>query len=272
MLLAEPDEPLPAVSPRRRQKPILAVVLVVLLVLAIGGVLGLREYFRAVEAHLRREACAAQLHKIGVALQNYADEHSVYPPAIVRDAQGKPLHSWRVLILPQLGQDEEKLHKEYRYDEPWDGPHNRELATRMPAVYRCPEDPGALDAHTSYLALVDGTTGDFAAYPTGGSNAPPKKPPLTAYLLIEVAESGINWMEPKDIALGASSQPAQPLPIDLSYHVGGSLAVDTDGATIVLARDEMEEAISAKPSVPAAVTPKGSNNPARGNAPGERTD
>jgi hypothetical protein len=102
------------------------------------------------------------------------------------------------------------------------------------------------------VGLVDGATGDFAAYPTGGSTAPPKKPPMTAYLVIEMAESGIHWMEPKDITLGTNSQPAQSLPAHFGYHIGGSLAVDADGATIVLPLDEMEQAISAKPSAATA--------------------
>lgn len=252
VLLAEPDQPhAAAVIPRRRTMPIFALVLLVLIVLVTGAGLALRSAFRAFDARMRREVCAQQLHKLAVALQNYADENSVYPPAIVRDAKGKPMHSWRVLILPYLGKDEEELHKEYHYDEPWNGPRNHELAGRMPAAYRCPEDPGALDFQTSYVAIVDAATGDFAAYPTGGSNAPPKKPPMTAYLVVEMAESGINWLEPKDLALAANSQPVNPLPTQFGYHIGGSMAVDADGATIVLPHEEMATAISAKPPAPA---------------------
>jgi hypothetical protein len=202
-------------------------------------------------ARQHRTDCEGQLHKISVALKNYYDENSVYPPAVVRDAQGRPMHSWRVLILPHLGKPEEELHKEYRYDEPWDGPHNRELAQRMPAVYRCPEDPGAVDSQTSYVAIVDSSTDEFAAYPTGGGNAPPKNPPLTAYLVVELADSCINWLEPKDVSLDKNGKPVQPLPDQFGYHVGGGVAVDADGSTIVLANDELARAIVAKPSAAA---------------------
>ena len=246
--LAETEQPLAAaVVPRRRNPPIVPLLLIGFLALVTCLGLAGRSAFRALEARFRRNECARQLHNISVALQNYADANSVYPPAVVRDAQGRPLHSWRVLILPHLGKEHEELHKEYRYDEPWDGPHNRELAKRMPAAYRCPEDPGALDSQTSYLAIIDGATGDFAAYPTGGSNAPPKKPPMTAYLAVEVAESGVNWLEPTDISLSNTGQPDKPLPKQFGYHVGGSVAVDADGATIVLPDDELATAIVAKP-------------------------
>lgn len=243
-----------AVVDRRKRSPVLPLLLVAVIVLLTAVYLVGRIVYRAGEARFRREMCAAQLHKITVALQNYANDNGVYPPAIMRDAHGQPQHSWRVLILPHLGKDEEELHKEYHYDEPWDGPHNRELANRMPAAYRCPEDPGASDSNTSYLAIVDSATGEFAAYPTGGSNAPPKKPPMTAYLVVESAESGINWMEPKDITLGTSGQPDNPLPAHFGYHVGGGLVVDEDGVTSVLSDEELAKAIVAVP--PAAVVSK----------------
>jgi hypothetical protein len=232
---------------RRRRSPVVPLLLVAVIVLFTAVYLGGRIVYRIFEARIRREMCAAQLHKITVALQNYANDNGVYPPAIIRDAQGRPVHSWRVLILPHLGKDEEELHKEYHYDEPWDGPHNRELANRMPAAYRCPEDPSASDSNTSYLAIVDIATGEFAAYPTGGSSAPPKKPPMTAYLVVESAESGINWMEPSDITLGASGQPDKPLPAHFGYHVGGGLVVAEDGLTSVLPDEELAKAIVAVP-------------------------
>src|SRR5262249_57143177 len=46
----------------------------------------------------------------------------------------KPLLSWRVHLLPFLGQNE--LYKEFHLDEPGDSEHNRKLLARMPDVYR----------------------------------------------------------------------------------------------------------------------------------------
>jgi hypothetical protein len=243
-----------SVVERPRRSLVVPLVSLTVVVLLAGLFLTGRILVRAIEARMHRDECAGRLHNISVALQNYADQNSVYPPAIIRDAQGRPLHSWRVLILPQLGKEYEKLHEEYRYDEPWDGPHNRELASRMPAAYRCPEDPGALDSCTSYLGIVDGTTGEFAAYPTNGSNAPPKKTPMTAYLVVESAESGVNWMEPKDITLGPNSQPAAPLPAHFGYHVGGSLVVDEDGETTALTDEQLSKAIVTPPAPAATAT------------------
>ena len=73
---------------------------------------------------------------------------------------GKPLHSWRVLILPQL--DENTHYKEFRLDEPWDSPHNLPLLQRMPRVYAAPkrvDDPD--EPNTTYLQVF---VGDGAAF------------------------------------------------------------------------------------------------------------
>ena len=50
-------------------------------------------------------ACwCVKIHMISiiVALHNYHDEHGSFPPAYVSDESGRPLYSWRVLILPYL--------------------------------------------------------------------------------------------------------------------------------------------------------------------------
>jgi len=80
---------------------------------------------------------ASNLQSITIALQDYADEHGGWlPPAALCDKEGRPLHSWRVLILPYLEQKE--LYKQFRLDEPWDCPHNLALLPRMPHVYTLP--------------------------------------------------------------------------------------------------------------------------------------
>ena len=69
---------------------------------------------------------------------NYHDTHKQHlPPAAIYDANGRPLLSWRVAILPYL--DENELYKQFHLDEPWDSPHNRKLIEKMPAVYADPD-------------------------------------------------------------------------------------------------------------------------------------
>jgi hypothetical protein len=46
----------------------------------------------------RRNACIKNLTLLGIALHNYHDKYKSFPPAYVADANGKPMHSWRILL------------------------------------------------------------------------------------------------------------------------------------------------------------------------------
>src|SRR6185437_7251534 len=67
-----------------------------------------------------------------------------------------PLLSWRVAILPYLGED--VLFKRFRLDEPWDSPHNKALLPLMPRVYGLPSakpgDPSLAAGMTHYQVFV----------------------------------------------------------------------------------------------------------------------
>ena len=54
------------------------------------------------------------------------------------DENGKPMHSWRVLILPRL--DRNDLYQRYRFDEPWNGPNNSQLMNEAMLILYCPSD------------------------------------------------------------------------------------------------------------------------------------
>lgn len=76
------------------------------------------------------------LKSIGLGLMNYEQAKHEFPMPAIRSADGKPLLSWRVAILPHLGLN--RLYREFHLDEPWDSPHNRALVDKMPDVYRMP--------------------------------------------------------------------------------------------------------------------------------------
>ncbi|MBA4062705.1 MAG: hypothetical protein C0501_03185 [Isosphaera sp.] len=90
---------------------------------------------------------ANNLRQIALAYHNYHDVHGAGPPAAVCDKDGKPILSWRVLILPYIEQEE--LYKEFKLDEPWDSDHNKKLLGKMPPVYAIPGQtkPGGTDTH-----------------------------------------------------------------------------------------------------------------------------
>ena len=82
-------------------------------------------------------------------MHNYHEGRKALPPAYTLDAQGKPLLSWRVHLLPYL--DEQALYKQFKLDEPWDSPHNKKLIAKMPDVFRSPVST-AKPGETVYLA------------------------------------------------------------------------------------------------------------------------
>ena len=76
----------------------------------------------------------ADLRRIGLALKDYRDANGSFPPASLADASGTPLLSWRVLLLPYLG--EQALYKQFDLTQAWDAPVNKVLLSKMPSVFR----------------------------------------------------------------------------------------------------------------------------------------
>lgn len=81
---------------------------------------------------------ADDLRQIGLALVNFHDAYGAFPPGYVVDASGTPLYSWRVLILPFLGQQD--LYDQFDLTKAWNDPVNMPLVHQMPDVYRRPGD------------------------------------------------------------------------------------------------------------------------------------
>src|SRR6478735_1777869 len=102
-----------------------SVVVVCALLFLVLGIVFVAPQFIDSRTHARRASCANNLHSIAIAIQQYNDNYGCYPPPFIADADGKPMHSWRVLLLPYL--EQKALHRQYRFDEPWDGPNNLKL-------------------------------------------------------------------------------------------------------------------------------------------------
>ena len=142
-----------------------------------------------------RARTVACLNHIQVALWCYHERYGCYPPQYLADEAGNPAHSWRVLLLPDLGYGE--LYRRYRFDEPWDGPNNRLLVTAMPAEYRSP----FLDSKSTisqYIGIAGKNTAWRGTISLHMEDMRPSEQP-TLIFLVEAANSDIQWMEPRDI-------------------------------------------------------------------------
>ncbi|QDT40576.1 hypothetical protein Pan241w_06330 [Gimesia alba] len=154
------------------------------------------------------------LQKIGLALHNYHDLFGQFPPAVLYAADGKTQHSWRVELLPLLGQyvdgaepvrlkymDRELYHAAikacgYDINESWDSPMNRNVLKTMPSVYRHPRDKPDSTESAYYAVVGKGTVfdpGEVAQY-----NAIKDWPAST--LMLAESRSRAPWTKPVDIA------------------------------------------------------------------------
>ena len=107
----------------------------------------------AARAQARRLQSMNNLKQIGLAFHNYHDTYGHFPPAAVIGPDGRPWHSWRVLILPFLDGEGNDLQKRYDFSQPWDSPKNLALAEKAPRVF---QDPAVAtkDGSTHYAVLV----------------------------------------------------------------------------------------------------------------------
>ncbi len=176
----------------------------------------------------RRAACRSNVTQVMIGLQRYEADHGHFPPAYVTDADGKPMHSWRVLILPYIEQQE--LYEKYDFNEPWDGPNNRQLAGCFVPEYACPEEDIEIDgsAMTSYVAVV----GPNTAWPgsTATSIIDIDDGANNTIMIVEVSGAGINWMEPRDLTFEQARQGIHGDPgLQIaSRHIDNGLYYDTN--------------------------------------------
>ncbi len=152
----------------------------------------------------RHNQSQANLKQIGLSIMNYESAYMRLPARAIFSKDGKPLLSWRMQILPFLGDEGIQFYKDFHRDEAWDSPHNRTLIGRMPQVFSEPSD--AEPGHTHYLAPVgkglvfDGDTGVRMADITDG---------ISKTILIVEADKSVVWTKPED------------LDVDLSHPVAG---------------------------------------------------
>jgi len=159
---------------------------------------------------------ANNLKQIGLALHNYADVNQGLLPvhAIaakgqpLRNANDKPLLSWRVALLPYL--EQENLYRQFKLDEPWDSPNNKRLIEQMPKIY-APPKPGK--PGYTHLQMVIGPN----ALSPVGTRMPVSFPDGTSntVAVIEAAEPVI-WTKPDDVMLTGKEMPK-----DLKKKFGG---------------------------------------------------
>ena len=157
----------------------------------------------AVRTAARQTATLNDMKQIGLACLNYESSHQRFPSNISSKNPEGGL-SWRVHILPFLGEDGSRLYSQFKLDEPWDSSHNKALLPLIPQAYQhaklqsdLPEGytvfqmPMSGPDRESLTVLVEGERGiSFGSISDGSSNT---------ILVIETdAQSAVPWTQPID--------------------------------------------------------------------------
>jgi hypothetical protein len=133
------------------------------------------------------------LKQLALAMHNYHDVNRTLPLAATTDKKGKALLSWRIALLPYLG--EPNLYNQFHLDEPWDSPHNKKLLSKMPAVFAPLGVKTWQPFSTFYQVFV-------SARSPAGANQPGMMPPGAA--------GGSPGQPPAPGTPGGSGRPSMP--------------------------------------------------------------
>ena len=223
-------------KPRQRSGNAWVQVLVVLGILALLVILFMPA---SRDGSRRRFQCKDNLKQIGLALYNYHEVYKEFPPAYTVNEHGKPLHSWRTLILPFV--EQQKLYESIDLSKPWNDPANAEAFKTVVPVYQCPSaqsEPGM----TTYLAVIGDNTGLRPAKSlkleevTDGTGS-------TLAVVDVTAKHAVHWMSPHDadlvLLLGL------PAEEDNLQHSSGYQALLLDGSVRFLSINTQESIIRA---------------------------
>src|SRR5262245_9461596 len=216
----------------------IAVAIVVVLVLGLlcSGVLValLLPAVQAAREAARRAQSTNNVKQLCLALHNYHDTFGSFPPAVVKDADGKPLYSGRVLLLPYLEQS--VLSQQFDLTQPWNSSRNMQISQTAIPVFHDPSSPSA-SASTDYLFVTGAGTifeADQATKLMGVTDGT-----SNTMMIVEVRGSGVNWAEPKDLDI------CQPMSLPPGNHPGGNIVGIADGSVRFMSKNVPPEQVRA---------------------------
>lgn len=173
----------------------------------------------------------SHLEYIGIALAEYHDAFRTLPIGATRNAEGRMLHGWQVMLLPFL--EERRLFEAINHAQPWDDRANHTAATRRIDYY----------VNTWIQEDTDSSGRSFSHY-AGNSHVFDRAVPLSfaemtdgrskTILAGEIAENLRPWIQPgnwRDPALGINRS---PMGFGCTWKSKGAQFLFADGKTAFL--------------------------------------
>jgi hypothetical protein len=152
---------------------------------------------RSAKESMEQTDCRNHLKCLHLGLDCYHNSYQSYPPAVLYDENGKAAHTWRVFMIPfwldyEFG-DGRPLHD---FSQAWNSSKNQMFDKSCNDLFKCPSDRNQDKPFTNYVAVV----GEDTMWPpnarikfNGRRNSHSE-----TILLIELPDSSIHWMEPRD--------------------------------------------------------------------------
>ena len=148
------------------------------------------------------ELNASNLRQICIAMHNFHNDWNRLPNQAILSKDDKPLLSWRVALLPYLGEDH--LYKEFKLNEPWDSEHNKKLIEKMPKIYVHPFAKNVPANHTLYQVFYSkqGSKPAAAIMETGKITLgmlSVQDGTSNTFILTDAAAEAVPWTKPADL-------------------------------------------------------------------------
>ena len=171
-------------------------------------------------AQSKRLEAANHVRQNALSLHNYESAFGGFPPSVLTHKESGKKYSWRIAILPFV--DRQDIYDRYDFTQEWDSPHNLEVTSEMPDIFR--SDTDDVDSTNTSFFMLTGAGGAFSEeasttiqdFSDGTSNT---------LMLIE-AKRDVHWAKPEDIVI----DPDNPLPDFGGFHKGGFNVGRADGS------------------------------------------
>jgi hypothetical protein len=192
------------------------------------------------------QSCKSRLVVLGKAIVEYRAEHGELPQTLTGPKGDR--HSWRALVAPTRLAWTDHGKMDYRLDEPWDSARNREAVSKFAQHtlgYTCPLENRKDDYRfVSYVMLVR------PAKEQNAERAVETALPDAAVLIVESANCGIEYFEPKDLdwdSLWIGDSPFGPGKLN-ALHPTVVRAIRVDGKVIdipkEIGKDELKKLLN----------------------------